>query len=166
MAIVYPLELPGGQAEALCAALRDESFKPSLADPGDPGPEIRRQAEDLDPPFQTTVRVLIADPEREPKALAALSARRHTDAAITKPYWRSASVIDREGNVLRLLTPSPADGASWPQPQPTPDPAVIAALDNLGLSPGEAPPSAADSACGRPEHGVARSSHPLVIPAR
>ncbi|HSC20543.1 MAG TPA: hypothetical protein VLC07_02340 [Solirubrobacterales bacterium] len=138
VAIVYPLVLPSGHAEALCAALRGESFKASLADPGDPGPEIRRQAEDLGPPFETIVRVLIADPEREPKALAALSAWRHTDAAITKPYWTSASVIDREGNVLRLLTLPPAPGASWPQPQLTPDRAVLTALDDLGLiSPGD-----------------------------
>lgn len=128
---VLPVAIADSDAHALRDTLAAGSFDP---DPAAPAPEMTITREEGGPPMETIVRVMIAAPEREFEAIAAIGrwsqARAGTDR---RPHLCAASVIDTAGRVLRRLVISPVPDSARPRASAGIAPSVRAALSDLGL---------------------------------
>jgi hypothetical protein len=128
---VLPVTIAEPDAAALRDALSAGSFDAnSLAAP----PAVTISREDDGPPMETIVRVMIAEPEREFEAIAAIGRWSHSRSeADGRPYLSSASVIDTTGKVLRRLVISPIPDAARRVPTAGISPPVRAALLDLNM---------------------------------
>jgi len=129
---VLPVTISAPDAVALRDALATGPFDPHpVAGP----PPVRISREDGGSPLETVVRVMIAAPEREFEAIAAIGRwSRSRPETERRQYLTAASVIDTTGKVLRRLVIPPTPDAARRRPSSTGiAPAVRAALVDLAM---------------------------------
>jgi hypothetical protein len=127
--------LPVTIAEPDAAGLRDALSEGSFdLDPFAAPPAVTISRDGGGPPMETIVRVMIAAPEREFEAIAAIGRWSHSrPEADGRPYLSTASVIDTTGKVLRRLVISPIPDAARRVPKAGISPSVRAALLDLDM---------------------------------